>query len=248
MMKNKVAVVTGSAKGIGRACILKFASLGYDVVIHYHTSETEAKKLKQKLEEQYSVKTFLIKADLQKEEEIKIAVDTILKEYGSIDVLVNNAALCIDSLYEAKTKENFMKTLEINVVGSFLFSKYVAEAMMKEKKGNIINITSTNGMDTYFPMCLDYDASKASLISLTHNLALQYAPYIRVNAVAPGYIGTESELEGVDEEFIKLEEEKIFVNRIGKPEEVAAVVAFLASDEASYINNTIIRVDGGHYS
>lgn len=247
-MMRKVAFVTGSAKGIGRACILKFASIGCDVIVHYHTSEKEALELKEKVENEYQVNCFCVKADLTKEEEIKKMMVCIFEKFSKIDILVNNAAFCLDTLYEEKTKENFMKTLEVNVVGTFLVSKYVGDKMLEAKNGNIINITSTNGMDTYFPMCLDYDASKASLISLTHNLALQYAPYVRVNAVAPGFIGTEKELEGLDEEYLELESEKIFVRRIGKPEEVASVVAFLGSDEASYINNTVIRVDGGHYS
>ena len=94
-------------------------------------------------------------------------------------------------------------------------------------------------------MCFDYDASKAALISLTHNMAIQYAPYVNVNAIAPGFIGTEKELEGYDEEFLKQETEKILVKRYGEPEEVGELVSFLISDKANYINNTVIRIDGG---
>lgn len=242
---KKVAVITGSAKGIGRATIEKFASLGYDVIIHYNNSEKEAILLKEKVEKEYNIEALLIKADLSKEEEINKMVEKIKEKYSHIDTLVNNAAFCLDTLYEEKTKENMLKTYDINVVAPFLLVKYLSQYM---EGGSIINVSSINGIDTYFPMCLDYDASKSALISLTHNLALQYSPNIRVNAVAPGFIGTESELDGMDEEFIKLEEEKIFLKRIGKPEEVANVIAFLAGNESSYINNTIIRVDGGHYS
>lgn len=242
---KKVAVITGSAKGIGRATIEKFASLGYDVIIHYNNSEKEAILLKEKVEKEYNIEALLIKADLSKEEEINKMVENIKEKYNHIDTLVNNAAFCLDTLYEEKTKENMLKTYDINVVAPFLLVKYLSPYM---EGGSIINVSSINGIDTYFPMCLDYDASKSALISLTHNLALQYSPNIRVNAVAPGFIGTESELDGMDEEFIKLEEEKIFLKRIGKPEEVANVIAFLAGNESSYINNTIIRVDGGHYS
>ncbi len=242
---KKVAVITGSAKGIGRATIEKFASLGYDVIIHYNNSEKEAILLKEKVEKEYNIEALLIKADLSKEEEINKMVEKIKEKYNHIDTLVNNAAFCLDTLYEEKTKENMLKTYDINVVAPFLLVKYLSPYM---EGGSIINVSSINGIDTYFPMCLDYDASKSALISLTHNLALQYSPNIRVNAVAPGFIGTESELDGMDEEFIKLEEEKIFLKRIGKPEEVANVIAFLAGNESSYINNTIIRVDGGHYS
>lgn len=242
---KKVALVTGSAKGIGKSCIIKFASLGYDVIIHYNTSEKEAISLKEQVENTYNIKALLVKADLKDESEIDKMVETIKENFDHIDTLVNNAAFYVDTIFEEKTKENMLKTYDINVVAPLLLSRKIATLM---DKGTIINVSSINGIDTYFPMCLDYDASKAALISLTHNLSLQYSPNIRVNAVAPGFIGTESELEGMDEEFIKLEEEKIFLNRIGKPEEVANVVAFLASEEASYINNTVIRVDGGHYS
>ncbi len=244
---RKTVLVTGSAKGIGASCILKFASFGFNVVIHYLTSEKEAFILKEKVEKEYHVKAFCIKADLKNEVEIKEML-TKIEEFGNIDVLVNNAAFCLDTLYEEKTKENFMTTLEVNVVGTFLLSRLVGDKMYEKKEGTIITITSTNGMDTYFPMCLDYDASKAALISLTHNLALQYAPYIRVNAVAPGWVSTEKEIEGLDEDYLETESEKIFLRRIGTPEEIANVVFFLASPEASYINNTVIRVDGGHYS
>lgn len=242
---EKTVLVTGSAKGIGKACILKFASLGYNTIIHYHTSEKEAFTLKEQVEKEYGVKALCIKADLSDEKQIQSMVEKIKEEGFKIDTLVNNAALCIDTLFQDKNKENFMKTLEVNVVGTFLVSKYIEELM---DSGSIINITSTNGIDTYFPMCLDYDASKSAIISLTHNLALQYAPRIRVNAVAPGWVATESEMEGLDQEYIDSEAEKILIKRIGKPEEIANVIAFLASDEASYINNAIIRVDGGHYS
>ena len=245
---GKIVLVTGSAKGIGSACILKFASYGYDVVIHYLMSKKEAYALKEKVEKEYQVRVFCIKADLKNELDIKEMCKKIENEFGNVSILVNNAAFCLDTLYEEKKKENFMTTLEVNVVGTFLLSRLLADKMYEKKEGTIINIVSTNGIDTYFPMCLDYDASKAAMISLTHNLALQYAPYIHVNAVAPGWVATESEIDGLDEDYLKTESEKIFLRRIGTPEEIANVVFFLATSEASYINNTVIRVDGGHYS
>ena len=117
--------------------------------------------------------------------------------------------------------------------------------MLHQEYGRIINISSTNGINTYYPICFDYDASKAALISLTHNLAMQFGPYVNVNAIAPGFIGTESELDGYDEEFLQSEQDKILVKRYGRPEEVAYLVKFLISEEANYINNTVIRIDGG---
>ena len=243
---NKVAIVTGSSRGLGRACLLELAKNNYDVVINYNNSEERAKLVKEEVE-QLGVKALLVKCDISNEEDVEVMVSKVIKEFGRIDVLVNNAAVCYDSLYDDKTAENFKKTLAVNVVGTFLVSKYVGDIMYQNKYGKIVNISSTNGINTYFPMCLDYDASKAGIISLTHNLAMQYGPYVNVNAVAPGFIATETEVNNMDEDFIKSEEEKIFLRRIGQEEEVAKVVRFLVSDDASYINNEVIRVDGGMY-
>lgn len=240
----KTVLVTGSSKGIGAACARKFASEGYNVIIHYNNSENEALSLKEELKK-HNIEVLCVKANLDSEKEISKMKEEIEEKFQKIDVLVNNAAICIDTLYEDKTKENFMKTLEVNLVGTFLVTKYITKIM---DKGSIINISSTNGIDTYFPMCLDYDASKSGLISLTHNQSLQYAPNIRVNAVAPGWVATESEMKDVDDDYIQSECEKIYLRRIGEPSEIANVVYFLASDDASYINNAVIRVDGGHYS
>ena len=228
---SKVAIVTGSSRGLGRAIVLELAKNGYDVVINYNNSKDRALIVKEEVEK-YRVKSLVIKCDISNEDEVKYMVDETIKEFGKIDVLVNNAAVCYDSLYEDKSVENFKKTLNVNVIGTFLVSKYVGDIMYANKYGKIVNVSSTNGINTYFPMCLDYDASKASIISLTHNLAIQYAPYVNVNAVAPGFIATETEINNMDDEFIKSEEEKIFLRRMGKEEEVAKVIRFLVSDDA----------------
>ena len=243
---NKVALVTGSGRGLGRAIAIELAKSGYDIVINYNNSEERAMKVKEEVEK-YNVKAIIIKCDISDEEQVKKMVNEIVNTFGKIDVLVNNSAVCYDSLYEDKNVSNFKRTMDVNVIGTFLVSKYVGNIMYDNKYGKIVNVSSTNGINTYFPMCLDYDASKAAIISLTHNLAMQYAPYVNVNAVAPGFIATETEVNNMDEEFIKSEEEKIFLRRIGKEEEIAKVIRFLVSDDASYINNEVIRIDGGMY-
>lgn len=243
---NKVVLITGSSRGIGRATAIEFAKNNYDVVINYNNSENKAKEVEKEIKK-YGVNCITIKCDISNEEEVKNMVNEILNKYNKIDVLVNNAAVCFDCLFDDKTTNNFKRTMEVNVLGTFLVSKYVGKIMYDNKYGKIINLSSTNGINTYFPMCIDYDASKASIISLTHNLAMQFAPYVNVNAVAPGFINTESETKDMDEGFIKSEEEKIFLRRMGKEEEIAKVIRFLASDDASYINNEVIRVDGGMY-
>lgn len=246
MLENKVVLVTGSAKGIGASTIRRFACEKYNVVINYNKSREEAYKLQEEVTK-LGVKSLVIKADVTNQNEVDEMITKILNEFGRIDILVNNAAIAIDTLFQDKTIDNFKKTIDTNLIAPFYLSKKIGELMYEQKKGVIINVSSTNGIDKYFPMSLDYDASKAALISLTHNLALEFAPYVRVNAVAPGFIATESEIKDLDEEFIKSEEEKIFVKRLGKDKEVANVIYFLASEEASYVNNAIIRVDGGTY-
>lgn len=242
---NKVVLVTGGAQGIGKAIVLELAKNHYDVVINYLTSNKAAALLEEEVKKNYDVRVMTIQADVSKEEEVDAMISLIEKKWGGVDILVNNAAVDLSNLFHLKTADEFRKTLDVNVVGAFNCSKRVYRHMLDQEYGRIINISSTNGINTYYPMCIDYDASKAALISLTHNLAFEYGPYINVNAIAPGFIGTDNELDGYDEEFLKEEQEKIMVNRYGKPEEVAYLVKFLISDEANFINNTIIRIDGG---
>lgn len=242
---KKVVLVTGGAQGIGKAIVLELAKNHYDVVINYLTSNKAAALLEEEIKKNYDVRVMTVQADVSKEEEVDAMISLIEKKWGGVDILINNAAVDLSNLFHLKTADEFRKTLDVNVVGAFNCSKRVYRHMLDQEYGRIINISSTNGINTYYPMCIDYDASKAALISLTHNLAFEYGPYINVNAIAPGFIGTDNELDGYDEEFLKEEEEKIMVNRYGKPEEVAYLVKFLISDEANFINNTIIRIDGG---
>ena len=242
---NKVVLITGGAQGIGKAIALELGKQGYDIVINYLTSKKEAEILKDKIIKDYGVRCIAIQCDVSKENEVDKMISTIEAKLGGVDILINNAAIDLSNLFHLKNAEEFRKTLDVNVVGAFNCSKRVYRHMIDQEYGRIINISSTNGINTYYPMCIDYDASKAALISMTHNLAFEFAPYINVNCIAPGFIGTENELDGYDEEFLKEETEKIMVNRYGKPEEVAYLVKFLISDEANFINNTIIRIDGG---
>lgn len=242
---NKVVLITGGAQGIGKAIALELAKNHYDIVINYLTSQEAAAKLKEEIINTYSVRCLTICADVSDVNQVDQMVRKIEEKLGGVDILVNNAAIDLSNLFHLKTTEEFKRTLDVNVVGAFNCAKRVYRHMLEKEYGRIINISSTNGINTYYPMCIDYDASKAALISLTHNLAFEFAPYVNVNCIAPGFIGTENELDGYDEEFLKEEVEKIMVNRYGDPKEVAYLVKFLISDEADFINNTVIRIDGG---
>ncbi len=241
---KKCVVVTGGAQGIGKA-ICHACAKQYDVVINYHTSKQEALTLQKELIEKYHINCLAIQADVSDEKQVEEMFKKIEEAGMHCDILINNAAIDLSNLWHLKTAEEFRRTLNVNVVGAYNCAKAALHGMIEREWGRIINIASTNGINTYYPMCIDYDASKAALISLTHNLAVEGSPYVLVNAIAPGFIGTENELDGYDEEFLKEETEKIMVKRYGEPEEVAYLVMFLISEQANYINNTVIRIDGG---
>lgn len=244
-MNRKVVLVTGSSRGIGAKTIELFASHGYDVVINYNKSEEKALELKEKIENKYNVRALAISCDVSIEEEVKTMIEKIVSEFGRIDVLVNNAGISIDTVFLDKTVDDVKKVINTNLIGTFIVSKYVSKIMLENKSGVIINVSSTNGIDTLYPESMDYDASKAGVISLTRNMSKELSPYIRVNSVAPGWINTDMNKE-LDENFKKEEISKILTGRFGEPEEIASVIYFLATDEASYINGTTIRVDGGY--
>ena len=243
---SKVALITGGSRGIGEAISKKFASAGYNIIINFKQSVEKAQKLKIQLERDFNIEVMLSQANLSKEEDIINMIDKCMEKFGKIDVLVNNAGIVIDKEFEDRTVEDWKNTLDVNLIAPFLLTKIVGKEMMKQKKGSIINISSTNGINTYYPSSVDYDASKSGLISLTYDSAVQYSPYVRVNCIAPGWVNTEMNKE-LEEDFIKSETEKILVKRFGEPEEIANVVVFLASDEASFINSAVIKVDGGWY-
>ena len=240
---NKVVLVTGSSKGIGKATIVEFASKGYDVVINYSNSKNEALELKEYVESTYGIKALAIKADISQEAEVKVMVSSIINEFGKIDVLVNNAGIVYDRSFEEITIEEFEKTLKVNVIGAFIVAREVAKYM---KKGSaIINVSSTNGTKTISPECLDYNISKVGLQSLTRDLAFQFKPNIRVNAVAIGWADTDMNKD-LPQDYIDDEISKIYLERFANPSEIAKTIYFLASDEASYINSEIVTIDGGY--
>lgn len=242
---NKVALITGARRGIGKAIAIKFAENGYDLIIDDREEIEKLHDLKKDLEDKYKIKILVQLVDISKEEQVNKMLQEIENTYGRVDVLVNNAGIVYDMPLEERTISTFNETINNNLTGTFIMCKKIGEFMLKNKSGKIINVSSTNGINTYFPTSIDYDASKAGIISLTNNFALAYAPYINVNAIAPGWVNTDMNKD-LPKEFVDEETEKIYLKRFAEPEEIANLVYFLASSDASYINNAIIKIDGGY--
>lgn len=216
-------LVTGGARGLGLAISLYYLKMGHSVVVNYNNSSDLALKLKS----EYGDRVSIVRADVSNEDDVKRMFDAL----GKLDVVVNNAGIAKDSDPMEKSAEEFLEVIKVNLLGTFLVSKY---AVNHVDKGCIVNISSTNALDTYYPESMDYDASKAGVISLTHNFSLYLKDRdIRVNVVCPDWIDTDMNLE-MDEEYKK--SLGVFL----KPEEVAKVVYDVSIDES--VNDAVIRV------
>lgn len=216
-------LVTGGARGLGLAISLYYLKMGHSVVVNYNNSDEMALKLKS----EYGDRVSIVRADVSNEDDVKRMFDVL----GKLDVVVNNAGIAKDSDPMEKSTEEFLEVIKVNLLGTFLVSKY---AVNHVDKGCIVNISSTNALDTYYPESMDYDASKAGVISLTHNFSLYLKDRdIRVNVVCPDWIDTDMNL-GMDEEYKK--SLGVFL----KPEEVAKVVYDVSIDES--VNDAVIRV------
>ncbi|HHL2033678.1 beta-ketoacyl-ACP reductase [Clostridium perfringens] len=243
MLKDKVAIVTGGTRGIGRAIALKLADHGANIVINYRNSDKEAEELKAILEEK-GVKVLTVKCDISNFEDSKNLMDKCKEVFGKIDILVNNAGITKDTLIMRMKEEDFDNVIDVNLKGTFNCAKHASAIMLKQRFGKIINMTSVVGIAGNAGQ-VNYAASKAGVIGLTKSLAKELGSRgITVNAVAPGFINTDmtaSLSEKVKEEASK----NIPLKRLGDPEDVANLVGFLASDVANYITGQVINVDGG---
>lgn len=243
MLKDKVAIVTGGTRGIGRAIALKLADKGANIVINYRNSDKEAEELKAILEGK-GVKVLTVKCDISNFEDSKNLMNKCKEVFGKIDILVNNAGITKDTLIMRMKEEDFDNVIDVNLKGTFNCAKHASAIMLKQRFGKIINMTSVVGIAGNAGQ-VNYAASKAGVIGLTKSLAKELGSRgITVNAVAPGFINTDmtaSLSEKVKEEASK----NIPLKRLGDPEDVANLVGFLASDAANYITGQVINVDGG---
>ncbi|MDK0787311.1 3-oxoacyl-[acyl-carrier-protein] reductase [Clostridium perfringens] len=243
MLKDKVAIVTGGTRGIGRAIALKLADHGANIVINYRNSDKEAEELKAILEGK-GVKVLTVKCDISNFEDSKNLMDKCKEVFGKIDILVNNAGITKDTLIMRMKEEDFDNVIDVNLKGTFNCAKHASAIMLKQRFGKIINMTSVVGIAGNAGQ-VNYAASKAGVIGLTKSLAKELGSRgITVNAVAPGFINTDmtaSLSEKVKEEASK----NIPLKRLGDPEDVANLVGFLASDASNYITGQVINVDGG---
>lgn len=219
---------------------------GYNIILNGRNGSEKLEEIKKDLESKFSIKCMILIGDISNEEDVKRMFLKVKKEFSTIDCLVNNAGIVEDMEIWQRSTEIFEKTMHNNVTGTYLMCKYFGKFMYDTNKlSRIINISSTNGINSYFPTSIDYDASKAAIISLTHNFALEYAPRILVNSVAPGWMNTDMNKD-LPEDLIEEETSKIYLNRFAEPEEVARLVFYLGSDKNTYLNNEIIKIDGGY--
>ncbi len=240
---SKVALITGSSRGIGKQIAIKFAKEGYNIVLNYVNRSEEVDKTIEEIKS-LGVEVLEAQGDVSNFEESETIVELAIEKFGQIDVLVNNAGITRDTLIMRMKPEDFSKVINVNLVGTFNITKNVVPYMMKKRQGRIINISSVVGISGNAGQC-NYAASKAGIIGFTKSLAKELASRnILVNAVAPGFI--ETSMTDVLQESVKESIKKqIPLNRIGMPEDVANVVYFLASEESSYVTGQVLQVDGG---
>lgn len=240
-LKNKVCIITGGARGIGKAAAIKFAVNGAKVII-CDLDETSVQTTVKELSAHGDVSGFAV--DVTKPEDIAVMVAEIIKTFGRIDVLINNAGITADSTLMKMTSEQFDKVIDVNLKGTFNCTKEVVPSMIQSGKGKIINASSVVGLFGNFGQS-NYAASKFGVIGLTKTWAKELGrKNINVNAVAPGFILTEMTMK-MPENVLNMMKEKSPLNRLGTPGDVANVFLFLASDESDFIHGTVISVDGG---
>jgi 3-oxoacyl-[acyl-carrier protein] reductase len=243
MLKGKTAVVTGASRGIGKAIALKLAEKGVNLILNYNSSIDAVKEVISEIEAA-GAKAVAVQGDVSKFEEAEKIIKAAVENFGSLDILVNNAGITKDGLLLRMKEEDFDRVISVNLKGTFNCTKHASAVMLKQKSGKIINISSVVGVTGNAGQA-NYAAAKAGIIGFTKSAAKEFGTRgITVNAVAPGFIQTDMTdvlSDKVKEGIIN----NIPLKALGKPEDIANAVCFLASDEASYITGQVLNVDGG---
>jgi 3-oxoacyl-[acyl-carrier protein] reductase len=248
-LKRRVALVTGSSRGVGRAIALCFAKEGADIVVNYSSNERAAKETYEKVKAT-SKKAMLEKADVASKTEMDGMVNRVVERLGKIDILVNNAGIIIRDSLQTVKENDWIRTFNVNLQGPLYLTRAVSHSMIEKKYGKIINISSVGAMVVKAGTSIAYTASKAALIALTKKTAIELGPYgINVNAIAPGAIRTDMQYVNRSKEeaekFMQESAQQVALRRIGEPEDIANAALFLASDESSFITGQVLIVDGG---
>lgn len=243
LLSGKVAVVTGGARGIGRAIVLALANEGADVAFTYAGSKDLAESLEQEVSAS-GRRVLHVHSDVRDFDGSKRLIDTVKDRLGPIDILVNNAGITRDKSLMMMTKEEWAEVIDTDLTGVFNITKACIITFLKQKSGSIINISSVSGMSP-MPGQVNYAAAKAGVIGFTKSLAKEVGPYnVRVNAVAPGFIETDM-TAALNERYREKLLTLIPAGRFGRPEEVARAVVFLAGDQSRYITGHVVQIDGG---
>ncbi len=241
--ENKIVLVTGAGRGIGASIAKRFASEGAEVIVNYSGNDEAAQKTVDEITATGG-QAQKYKCSVNDSESVKVMIDEIIKKFGRIDILVNNAGITKDGLMLRMTDEDFDRVIDVNLKGTFNCTKYVSKYMLKQKSGKIINISSVVGLSGNAGQ-INYSASKAGIIGITKSAAKELSSRgITVNAVAPGYVDTDMTKvlsDNIRNEILK----NIPLQRMGNVEDISNCVAFLASEDASYITGQVISVDGG---
>jgi 3-oxoacyl-[acyl-carrier protein] reductase len=242
-LREKAALITGGGRGIGAATAILFAREGAKVGVMDLREESFREVVDRGRQMGLELKGFV--GDVTDKKRVDQAVDAFVREFGRIDILVNNAGIAISRPFMEKTVEDWEKTLRVNLIGVFLCAQSAAKYMLQQKSGKIVNISSIRGIEH----CgregvMDYSASKTAVIGLTKTMAKQLAPYVQVNAVAPGHTKTEMTLS-LPEEVKRNMIEGSFLKRMAEPEDIAKAILFMASEDADFITGQTLLVDGG---